>query len=258
MTAVDLGLTLDRPIVFRTMVRSLFENARHKAFLFCMETAFPSDAAAAVDTEMPTLLGALAEASGNAVAVLSERSFADVDRRLAPLVLPGCAAGGLEIRTGRGAITRLRCEADLDPVRRLLERPGVLPEGVEIVDDGFAVELRHDAEKAADARACAHDAVALAPAVFALRTDETVTRITFSGISRARAVHRLMNDPFFIERIPIVFGSGCADQEIYGAVRCFGGTSIAVGDGVDHGADITLPALNDVRWLMRDFLAELG
>mgnify|MGYP001765423804 CR=1 FL=1 len=257
MNAVDLGHTLDRPIVFRTMVRALFENARHKAFLFCMETAFPSEAAA-VDTEMPVLLAALAEASGNAVAVIADRPFAEVDRRLAPLVLPGCAAGGLEVRTGGGAITRLRCAADLDPVRRLLARPGVLPVGIEIVDHGFAVELRHEAACAAQARACAHDAVALAPAVFALRTDETSTRIGFAGVSRARALHRLMNDPFFIERIPIVFGSGCADQEIYGAVRCFGGTSIEVGDRADHGADIALPALNDVRWLMRDFLAELG
>ncbi len=263
MTGLDVQAARAEAFPFRTAVRSLFENAHHKAFLFCLEGTLLSErpeVANERDTEMPTLLGALAEASGGAVAVLGDRSFADIDRHLAPLVLPGCASGGLEIRSARGEMKRLRAAGDLDPVRRLLTRPGLLPAGVDIVDGGLSIDLRHggDAELAEATRIVAREAVASAPAVIALRAGATSTRIGFAGASRGQAVHRLMNDAFFIERIPIVFGGVCDDEEVYAAARCFGGTSIAVGDRADHGADIVLPALNDGRWLMRDFLAELG
>lgn len=263
MTGLAVQAVRAEAFPFRTAVRSLFENAPHKAFLFCLEGTLLSERpeiAREHDAEMTTLLGALAEASGGAVAILADRPFAEIDRRLAPLVLPGCASGGLEIRNAQGVVTRLRQAADLDPVRRLLARPGLLPAGVEILDGGLSIDLRHGGEEglATAARIAARDAVALAPAVFALRTGAKSMRIGFSGASRGQAVHRLMNDAFFIERIPIVFGGGCDDEEVYAAARCFGGTSIEVGDRADHGADIVLPALNDVRWLMRDFLAELG
>lgn len=263
MTGLDLRAARPEAFPFRTAVRSLFEDAPHKAFLFCLEGTLLSErpeVACERDTEMPTLLAALAEASGGAVAVLGDRSFAEIDRQLAPLVLPGCASGGLEIRSARGVVTRLRHAADLDPVRRLLARPGLLPAGVEIVDDELSIDLRHggDVSLASATRIVAREAVALAPAVITLRAGATSTRIGFAGASRGQAVHRLMNDAFFIERIPIVFGGGCDDEDVYAAARCFGGTSIEVGRRADHGADIVLPALNDVRWLMRDFLAELG
>lgn len=263
MTALDPHGPDAESFPFRAAVRSLFENARHKAFLFSLEgtvLAEPTAACATCAEEMRSLLGALAEASEGAVAVLGDRPLSEIDRFLAPLVLPGCGAGGLEIRSAGGAVTRLRCDGDLDPVRRFLGRPGVLAAGLEIVDEGSSIEILHGEapDCAAAARATARDAVALAPAVFSARIGRTAARIGFAGTSRGRAVHRLMNDAFFIERVPIVFGGGRDDDEVYAAVRCFGGTSIEVGDRPDHGADIALPALNDVRWLMRDFLAELG
>ncbi len=262
MTLARLSSTPEPP-PFRTAVRSLFENARLEAFFFSLEgTVFDEaamDGGEAVIAETVSLLGRLAEASGSAVAVLGERSFAEIDRRLAPLRLPGCASGGLELRALDGTTTRLRCEGDLDPVRRLIARPGAVASGVRIVDEGLSIALVHgdDTELAAAARATARDAVALAPAVFAMRFRAGVTRIGFAGASLGRAMHRLMNDPALIERIPIVFGGGRGDDEIHAAARDFGGTSIEVGGRCDHAADFALPGMNDVRWLMRDFLAAL-
>lgn len=263
MIAVDPRCPDAETFPFRAAVRTLFENARHKAFLFSVEGALFAEGGeepAGCSEEMRALIGDLAKASAGAVAVLAERPLGELDRCLAPLVLPGCGAGGLEIRSSNGTTTRLRCDGDLDPVRRFLGRPEALPDGVEIHDAGSAIEIRHgdDPERTASARGLARDAVGLAPAVFTARMGPTSARIGFSGVSRGRALHRLMTDAFFIERVPIVFGGGRDDDELYGAVRCFGGTSIEVGDRTGHGADLALPALNDVRWLMRDFLAELG
>lgn len=252
------------PPPFRAAVRSLFENARLKAFFFSLEGTVLCETAgeddAAVIAETVSLLGRLAEASEGAVAVLGERSFAEIDRRLAPLRLPGCASGGFELRGLDGTTTKLRCEADLDPVRRLIGRPGTMASGVRIADEGLSIVLAHgdDAELAAAARATAREAVALAPAIFAMRSRPGVVRVGFAGASPARAMHRLMNDSALIERIPIVFGGGRADDEVHAAARDFGGTSIEVGGRCDHAADFALPGMNDVRWLMRDFLAALG
>lgn len=264
MTTCVSPRQLAEPAPLKTAVRSLFENARLKAFFFSLDgTVFdgaPGAAEAEAEAEMVSLLGRLAAASDGAVVFLCERPLAEVDRRLAPLVLPGCAGGGLEIRAPDGAVTRLRCAADLDPVRRLFARPGVLPPGLTIEDEGLAIALRHGdhAELAAATREAARAAVALAPAVLAVRADAETTRVGFAGASLGRALHRLMNDAALIERIPIVFGAARADDEVYAAARDFGGTSIEVGDRAAHAADIALPAMNDVRWLMRDFLAELG
>lgn len=262
MTLAHLSPAAEPP-PFRTAVRSLFENARLKAFFFSLEGTVFEEATRdgeAVIAETVSLLGRLAEASEGAVAVLGERSFAEIDRRLAPLRLPGCASGGLELRGLDGATTKSRCDGDLDAVRRLIARPGAVASGVSVVDEGLSITLAHgdDAELAAAARATARDAVALAPAVYAMRSGTGVVRIGFAGASLGRAIHRLMNDAALIERIPIVFGSGRCDDEIHAAARDFGGTSIEVGGRCDHAADFALPGMNDVRWLMRDFLAALG
>lgn len=262
MTVEPLA-SLAPPPPFRTTVRSLFANARLGAFVFSLDgTVFADDGAdaEAAIAETASLLGRLAAVSDGAVAVLCERSFAEIDSRLAPLRLPGCAAGGLEIRTRDGTCTKLRCEGDLDPVRRLLARRAGASATASIVDDGLSIALVHGdhAEAAAAARALAREAVALAPAVFAVRSGPRATRIGFAGASLGRALHRFMYDAGLIERIPIVFGGGRGDDEVYAAARDFGGTSIEVGARADHVADVALPAMNDVRWLMRDLLAELG
>lgn len=245
-------------------VRALFSDPRDKAFIFALEGALirPDDAEGAriESDELTELLGDLERASDGAVAILSDRPLETVDRILAPLRLPGCGRNGLEIRVPGEMSVKMRLEADLDPVRRLICAAAPLPQALTIVDEGLAIALRHDGDPdlAAMARNLARDAIGLAPAVYRAQMCEKVTRVTFTGASKGRAIRKVMSSDFFIERIPVVFGCDNEDDEVYSAVRNFGGTAIQVGSRQGHEADIVVPGSNDVKWLIRDFLADLS
>ncbi|WP_333823662.1 hypothetical protein [Pinisolibacter sp.] len=249
---------------FKNAVRALFSDPREKAFIFAMEGGLirsdDLDETRFAAEELADLLGELSSASDGAVAVLSDRPLAETDRLLAPLSLPGCGSSGLELRIPGGAHLKLRIEADLDPVRRFLDGTlrGDTLLGVD--DDGLSIALTHGGEPEAveRARVLAREAVSLAPAAYRVRFEEAATRITFAGVSKARAVRRLMSCDYFIERIPVVFGGRVCDDDVYSVVRSFGGTAIQVGSRDGHCADIQVPGSNDVRWLIRDFLADLG
>lgn len=262
MTVARLAAAPPSPPL-RAAVRSLFDNARSAVFFFALDgTIFDAAAgeeAEALVAETVTLLARLTTACDGAVAVLAEPPFAEIDRCLAPLRLAGGAGGGTELRGFDGEETRVRRQGDLDPVRRLLARPGAVPAEVEIRDEGASIVLKHGdhPDLVTAARVAAREAVALAPAVYAMRAGAGLTRIGFAGASLGRAMRRLMNDTAPIERIPVVFGSGRDADELHATARAFGGTSIEVGGRADHAADFALPGTNDVRWLIRDMLAEL-
>jgi trehalose-6-phosphatase len=225
----------------REAVAAMFADPRDKVFLFAIEGVLSSEEAhpETADHEVPLvgLLGELATASDGAVVVLSDLPLTEVDRILSPLCLPGCGLDGLELRAPGSETIRSRIAADLDPVRKLL---GEAAETLALSDDELALSLHHGGEPdlAERARALARRAVALAPALFRARFDETAARVTFVGTSKAQALGRIMCCDRFIERIPIVFGGRAGDDDIYAAARTFGGTSIQVGARDGHAADI--------------------
>lgn len=248
----------------KSTMRALFADPRDKAFVFALDRVLlrpeEVDEARLGAGDLTDLLADLARASGGAVAVLSDRPLEEVDRILAPLRLPGCGRGGLEVRVPGGSCIALRSAADLDPVRRFVDAAGRVPVGLAIEDEGLAIVLRHDGAGDLEpaARRIAHEAVALAPAVYRVRASAGAVKVTFAGASRGRALGRLMSCDFFSARLPVVFGCDVEDDEVYSAIRSFGGTAIQVGSRSGHEADIVVPGSNDVRWLIRDFLADLA
>lgn len=241
-------------------LRALLTDPRDRLFVFVYEEALapPDGGGDAADTaETIRLLGRLSEVGGNAVVVLSDRSLDAVDRSLAPLRLPGCGQSGLEIRGPGGDVVRSRVVADLDPVRRRMQAR--CDAGLDIVDEGLAIGLHHggDPELEIRARELARSAVALAPAFYRVRFDRDVTRVTFAGASKGRALAQIMCCDRFIERIPLVF-CGRSIDDVGAAARSFGGNVISVGECAGDDGDVSLPGINDVRWLIRDFLADLS
>ena len=241
---------------------ALFADPHDKAFFFALHGVLLPAHRHEGPTEAPDapigLLDELHRISGGAVAVLSDRSLDEVDGVLAPLRMAGCGSNGLEIRHFCGGpAMKLRFAADLDPVRRLLTARRDLERRVDVTDDGLALTLGHGGEAVAmeAARIFAHDAVALAPAVYRAEFGAGSARVTFAGASLGSAVCRIMDGEIFAGRIPIVFGPAGRSTDFRAVARFFGGTTVAVGSVADTEADIRLDGPRDVHWIIRDLLA---
>ncbi len=245
---------------------ALFADPRDKAFFFELDGVLFADrrtGAADPPADVPIdLLAELERLAGGAVAVLSKAPLDDVDRILAPLRLAGCGLSGLEIRRDRdGPATRRRFAADLDPVRRLLERRPSLEAQVGVIDEDLALAFRHDGDPAGleAAKSFARDAVALAPAAFRADFGSVAIRVTFAGASVGGAICQIMETAAFAGRTPVVFGPAGEGNDHLAVAHVYGGTTVTVGRAVaGHTADIVLEGPRDVQWVVRDFIAHFG
>ncbi len=164
-------------------VRALLADRRPRAFVFALEGVLLGPADGPEERrELVGLLEPLAAACDGAVAVVSGRPLAEVDRLLAPLCLPGWGGDGNEVRPAGGS-------------------------------DGAA--------------------------------------------SRSEGWRAFLTGGAFAGRTPVVFGCRGVDDDVYAAARAVGGTAIQVGPRAGHDAHAEVAGPNDVRWLVRDFLADL-
>ena len=218
----------------------------------------PTPDAVVVPASVPDILGELGERTGGAVAILTGRPLGDVDRRLAPLALPGCGQHGLQLRLpGGGAVSR--DPGEMEPIRRRLAAlvPD-WPEGIEIEDKGLAiaVHFRAHPEAGREIERAVGTLVAETPEVFRLRRGKMVIEATLAGASKGTALRRLMIEPPFLGRTPIVIGDDVTDDDAFEAARGFGGMSFQVGSRDGHRADFEIGGPADVVRLLGDFAAD--
>lgn len=201
------------------------------------------------------LLADLADRTGGAVAVLSGRSLATIDRLLAPTVLSGCGQHGLELRLPGGVSIR-REVAEMEPIRRRLAALSVdWPAGVLVEDKGLSIAVHYRAAPQAAERVegAVARAVEQATGAFRLRRGKMVVEATLAGASKGTALRRLMVEPPFLGRTPVVLGDDVTDDDAFDAARAFGGTSFQVGPREGHRADFEIDGPSGVLELLRDF-----
>jgi trehalose-6-phosphatase len=104
-----------------------------------------------VPDEMPSLLGRLSEAQRGAVAILSGRSIADLDRFLSPLVLPGCGQHGLELRVIGERATAAGSALVLDGIRDAFCELPQRMSGIRLEDKGLTLALHYRERPEAEA-----------------------------------------------------------------------------------------------------------
>jgi trehalose 6-phosphate phosphatase len=201
------------------------------------------------------VLAAVSARCDGAVAVLSGRALEIIDRKLAPAVLAGCGQHGLELRLpGGGSISR--CTTEIEPLRRRLAALAAgWPAGVEIEDKGLAIAVHFRAapEAAATIERDVAAAIAEAPGAFRLRHGKMVVEATLTGTSKGTALRRLMVEPPFLGRTPVVLGDDVTDDDAFDAARAFGGISFQVGHRDGHRADHEIDGPADVLRLLQDF-----
>lgn len=175
------------------------------------------------------LLKALRDRSGGALALISGREIAALDRMLHPLVLPVAGVHGLERRDAQGVI-HTSPSTDLTPVTFVLKKTIGRESGVLIEQKPGAVaihyRLRPDLERRC--RESVEKIVQYRPDLCLLR-GKMVFELTHNCADKGSAIDAFLSEPPFAGRIPIFAGDDVTDEAGFSFVNGRGGISIKVG-----------------------------
>jgi trehalose 6-phosphate phosphatase len=202
---------------------------------------------------LKALLGRLPAAVGGALAVISGRRIADVDRLLAPHRFPVAGVHGLERRDARGEVLTHAGAEHLTRVRERLvsfaaARPGLLIEDKTL---SLALHYRKRPELEPEIHAFgAALAAELPPALEQLR-GRKVIEIKPKGMDKGRAIEAFMGETPFEGREPVFVGDDVTDEAGFGVVNAMRGVSVKVRSG-DTRARWRLAGVDAVlEWLER-------
>jgi trehalose 6-phosphate phosphatase len=198
------------------------------------------------------LLQSISSALGGAVALISGRPLADIDRVFAPWQPFAAGGHGAEVRGSAG--TRLhQPDADqLSHVRQSLDDAVVELAGAWVEDKGYGFALhyreapQHEAEVVRLAHriaAASHDTLEVQPGVF-------VQELRPAAFDKGLALDELMTQPPFADRRPVVVGDDRTDEFAFAAAHRYGGISVLVGSRDDTVAQYRITDPEAVRgWL---------
>jgi len=185
-----------------------------------------------VDALVRQALTQLQQLADGAVAVVSGREIAQIDKYLAPLVLPAAGVHGVEIRGADGRIARDEAdELALEDVRQGIEAFVALHEGLlaEIKRGSIALHYRQRPDLQAACMAFA--AKAEAQGRFHVLHGKMVIEFKASPLTKGTAIATLMSQPPFRGRRPFFVGDDVTDEHGFLAVNRLGGISMKVGSG---------------------------
>ena len=187
--------------------------------------------AVSIDADVRSCLAALARGLGGAVAVVTGRPVAEIDRQLAPLRLPVAGVHGAERRGPDGSLRRV-ATADLASARSLAEalvrehaglyleaKPGALAlhfrQAPELED--LCVETMAEAARRVEGMALMHG--------------KMVIELKPRNAGKGLAVRAFLEERPFRLRRPWMFGDDVTDEAAFEVVLAQGGVAVKVGDG---------------------------
>jgi len=208
--------------------------------------------AISVDAALPALLNALHHASAGAVALISGRALADLERQLDVPALPKAGQHGLERRDAAGRLwvhaapprAKETIRAALAPL--LARHAGLLLE-----DKGLTLALhyRQAPELASYVHQLMRRLVAEAGEDLVVQAGKCIVEVKPAGVDKGTAVAEYLAEPPFRGRRPVFIGDDKNDEHAFAAVNARGGISISVGAG-ELSARYRLPDVLAVRaWL---------
>jgi trehalose 6-phosphate phosphatase len=176
-------------------------------------------------------LSQLAEQTG-ALAIVTGRSIADIDRFLAPLVLPVAGVHGLERRSADGTIhgSPINQHA-LAEVSERLRNFVALHSGLLLEPKRGSIAL-HFRKRPDLTEACAIE-VAEATAPFpdlSILPGKMVLEIKAGSASKANAITAFMAEEPFIGRQPLFVGDDVTDERAFPVVEQMHGITVKIGD----------------------------
>lgn len=170
------------------------------------------------------------EADG-ALAIVSGRRIADLDRFLDPLRFAAAGVHGLERRRGVGAaVETLAGPEVLDAVRQQLTAALSSEPRLQLEDKGTALVLHYRTapDLEAEAKRLMQCAVAGRDDLVVMQGNRIV-EVHPAGMDKGRAVEDLMRDAPFAGRMPVYAGDDVTDEFALARVEAAGGIAIKVG-----------------------------
>ena len=221
LAALDLdALSPQGTAIFLDFDGTLADFAEDPAAVFLPETVLQS-------------LASLMHSTKGALAVISGRPIADLDRMLAPLSVPVAGVHGLERRNADARIIKATVDqAAIDDVRACLAafadaNPGTL---VEAKPGAVALHYRRRPELAEAALAVAEAAIEKHGALRIMR-GKMVFEIKDPTTTKANAIAEFMDEPPFEGRQPLFAGDDVTDEDAFHHIGDWRGVAIKVGDG---------------------------
>lgn len=236
--------------------REAIEPAATAFFLDCDGTLLdfkdnPEDVVA--DAALIGLLRRLLEVAGGAVALVSGRMIADLDRIMAPLQLPAAGVHGADLRYADRRRETLQGD-ELAEVRREAQAFVAARDGLRFEDKGgttFALHFRRAPERA-DEVAELLDRLVDGRELM-VQHGKMVAEVKPANCHKGIAVATLMKTAPFAGRVPFFIGDDLTDEHGFEVVNAAGGTSVKVGEGKTV-AHHRLAGTSDVR----DLLSVIG
>ena len=214
-------------------------------------------AAVQVASELPGLIADLHAAAAGAVALISGRPVADIDRLLRMPQLPIAGQHGVERRDARGRL-HLHSVDDtaLSGLRAQVHAWSIRHPGFVIEDKGRSLALHYrsapELEQALDS--LAREAIGKTNGTFQVQPGKMVVEIKPSGRDKGRAIEEFLGEAPFAGRMPLFIGDDVTDEYGFAAVNARGGVSIKVGEGVT-AATLRLENVGAVHGWLRTVLA---
>lgn len=221
-------------------LHNLSDDPAHLAlFLDVDGTLLPlaaTPAEVSADAQTSALLKHLDVLLDGALALVSGRSLAEIDRLFAPNHFAAAGQHGAEWRSTNGTVgqhtahleeleelrPRLRALAAADP-RLLLEDKGL----------SLALHYRGAPARAGELTATLEAALNGYPAL-ALQRGKYVLEIRATGCGKDTAIRRLLDSDVFAGRVPIFAGDDATDENGFRFINALGGVSIKVGAGASN------------------------
>lgn len=194
----------------------------------------------------------LSAAADGALALVSGRQAAALDRLFQPLLLPVSGVHGAELRRmPAGELVEIGQELDAG-LRAALSRLSVLLEGVLVEDKRASVALhyRNSPSIAPELEAEIARIVAQDSRHLTVLPGRMVFEVKRRGHDKGGAVRLFMAGVPFAGRVPVFLGDDVTDEAGFAAVRELGGIAVSVGRSLP-GADYILPGAEDVRALVK-------
>lgn len=210
-----------------------------------------------VDPAVKQDLSALLRALGGAVAVISGRAVAEVDRWLSPLRLAVAGVHGAERRGADGFLRRI-ATPDLTPARALLEalvrhHPRL---GLEVKPGALALHYRQ-ADDLEDLCIATMAEAQRRVSGLALLSGKKVVELKPCRASKGLAVRAFLDERPFRSRRPWMFGDDVTDEAAFETVLGLGGVAVKVGPG-ESMAPYRLADPAALHAWLRTALAALG
>ena len=207
----------------------------------------PEDVVA--DEELRALLAELLADAGGAVALVSGRTIADLDRIMSPLVLPAAGTHGAELRFADGKRETTE-SAVLEEVRAAAQRFVDKHPRLRLEDKGASLAIHYREAPELSAAIAEFLQATVVQDGLMVQHGKMVAEMKSARSDKGTAIAVLMQSAPFAERVPLFIGDDLTDEHGFAAVNKLGGVSIKVGEG-NTQAQYRLSSVADVHNILR-------